>query len=101
VTVSRSRSEAVASVLVPLIVSTTSHQRDNAVWMAERQAAIHLPQAGMTPQSLADLLRRLDRGRLLQMAQRAGTLAQPRAAQRVADEIEHLANPLMTTLKEA
>lgn len=101
VTVSELCAAGVASVLVPLIVSTTAHQRDNAIWMDRQKAAIHLPQAELSPESLADLLRRLDRGRLLQMAQRARTLAQPRAAQRVADEIEHLANPLMTTLKEA
>ena len=34
-----------ASVLVPLIVSTTAHQRDNAQYMARHGAALHLPQA--------------------------------------------------------
>jgi UDP-N-acetylglucosamine--N-acetylmuramyl-(pentapeptide) pyrophosphoryl-undecaprenol N-acetylglucosamine transferase len=37
-------------MLVPLVVSTTSHQRDNAQWMAQHGAAIHLPQAELTPQ---------------------------------------------------
>ena len=101
VTVSELCAAGVPSVLVPLIVSTTAHQRDNAIWMDRQKAAIHLPQAELSPESLAELLRRLDRTRLLQMAQRARTLAQPRAAQRVADEIEHLTNPLMTTLKQA
>jgi UDP-N-acetylglucosamine--N-acetylmuramyl-(pentapeptide) pyrophosphoryl-undecaprenol N-acetylglucosamine transferase len=101
VTVSELCAAGVASVLVPLVVSTTAHQRDNAIWMDRQKAAIHLPQTELSPEHLADLLRRLDRDRLLQMAQRARSLAQPRAAQRVADELEHLANPLMTTLKEA
>ena len=101
VTVSELCAAGVPSVLVPLIVSTTAHQRDNAIWMDRQKAAVHLPQAELSPETLADLLRRLDRTRLLQMAQRARTLAQPRAAQRVADEIEHLTNPLMTTLKQA
>ena len=33
------------------IVSTTSHQRDNAAWMAARGAAIHLPQAELSPRT--------------------------------------------------
>src|SRR4029077_12001014 len=42
VTVSELCAAGVASVLVPLIASTTSHQRDNAAWMAQRGAALHL-----------------------------------------------------------
>ena len=80
----------VASVLVPLIVSTTSHQRDNAQFMAQHGAAIHLPQAELTPQRLADQLRNLNRQELQAIAEKARTLARPRAAARVADEIERL-----------
>ena len=39
VTVSELCAAGVASVLVPLIVSTTSHQRDNAEFMARHGAA--------------------------------------------------------------
>jgi UDP-N-acetylglucosamine--N-acetylmuramyl-(pentapeptide) pyrophosphoryl-undecaprenol N-acetylglucosamine transferase len=91
VTVSELCAAGVPAVLVPLVVSTTAHQRDNATWMAGHGAAIHLPQTELTPERLADLLRHLDRPRLLEMAGRARALAQPRAAQRVADEIERLA----------
>jgi UDP-N-acetylglucosamine--N-acetylmuramyl-(pentapeptide) pyrophosphoryl-undecaprenol N-acetylglucosamine transferase len=90
VTVSELCAAGVASVLVPLIVSTTSHQRDNATYMAQHGAAIHLTQADLTPQGLADLLRRLDRPQLLSMAEKARALSRPRAAARVADEIERL-----------
>nr|WP_310738616.1 undecaprenyldiphospho-muramoylpentapeptide beta-N-acetylglucosaminyltransferase [Ideonella alba] len=90
ITVSELCAGGVASVLVPLIVSTTSHQRDNAAWMAERGAAIHLPQTEMTPQSLADLLQGLSRDKLLAMAEAARGLARPHAAAKVADEIEGL-----------
>ena len=90
VTVSELCAAGVASVLVPLVVSTTSHQRDNARHMAERGAAIHLPQDDLAPQRLADLLRGLTREALLAMATKARALAMPRAAQRVADEIEAL-----------
>jgi UDP-N-acetylglucosamine--N-acetylmuramyl-(pentapeptide) pyrophosphoryl-undecaprenol N-acetylglucosamine transferase len=80
----------VASVLVPLIVSTTSHQRDNAQWLAGQGAGIHLPQSELTPRRLADLLSGLTRDALLAMAAKARTLAKPKAAARVADEIEGL-----------
>lgn len=91
VTVSELCAAGVASVLVPLVVSTTSHQRDNAAYMAAHGAAIHLPQADLVPQRLAGLLRGLTRDALLAMANKARALAAPRAAQRVADEIEALA----------
>ena len=90
VTVSELCAAGVASVLVPLVVSTTSHQRDNAQYMAQHGAALHLPQAELTPAALATLLRELDRTRLLAMAQKARALSRPRAAARVADEIERL-----------
>ena len=90
VTVSELCAAGVPAVLVPLIVSTTAHQRDNAQFMAQHGAALHLPQAELTPQSLADLLQSLDRDALLAMAEKAHALARPRAAARVADEIERL-----------
>ncbi len=91
VTVSELCAAGVASVLVPLVVSTTSHQRDNAEWMARQGAAIHLPQSELTPQRLAELLRSLTREALLGMATKARALARVHAAARVADELEGLA----------
>ena len=90
VTVSELCAAGVASVLVPLIVSTTSHQRDNAKHMATHGAAIHLPQSELAPQRLADLLRGLTRPALLAMAQKARAIAIPHSASRVADEIQGL-----------
>ena len=90
VTVSEICAAGVASVLVPLIVSTTSHQRDNALHMAAHGAAIHLPQSELAPQRLADLLRGLTRPALLGMAQKARAMAMPHAAARVADELDRL-----------
>jgi UDP-N-acetylglucosamine--N-acetylmuramyl-(pentapeptide) pyrophosphoryl-undecaprenol N-acetylglucosamine transferase len=92
VTVSELCAAGVPSVLVPLIVSTTSHQRDNALFMAQHGAALHLPQAELTPEKLADVLRGLDRASLMAMADKARALSRPRAAARVADEIESLVN---------
>jgi UDP-N-acetylglucosamine--N-acetylmuramyl-(pentapeptide) pyrophosphoryl-undecaprenol N-acetylglucosamine transferase len=93
VTVSELCAGGVPAVLVPLIVSTTAHQRDNALFMAQHGAAIHLPQAEMTPERLAELLQGLDRASLQAMADKAHSLARPRAAARVADEIELLVRP--------
>ncbi len=90
VTVSELCAAGVPSVLVPLIVSTTSHQRDNAQWLAGQGAGIHLPQAELSPRKLADLLSTLTRDALLNMATKARALAKPNAAARVADQIEGL-----------
>jgi UDP-N-acetylglucosamine--N-acetylmuramyl-(pentapeptide) pyrophosphoryl-undecaprenol N-acetylglucosamine transferase len=90
ITVSELCAAGVASVLVPLIVSTTSHQRDNAIYMAEHGAARHLPQADLDVESLANLLSGLDRESLRTMAERARSLARPHAAARVADQLDRL-----------
>ena len=90
VTVSELCAAGVPAILVPLVVSTTAHQRDNARFMAQHEAAIHLPQDELTAEKLHALLSGLDREQLLAMAIRAHGLARPRAAGRVADEIESL-----------
>jgi UDP-N-acetylglucosamine--N-acetylmuramyl-(pentapeptide) pyrophosphoryl-undecaprenol N-acetylglucosamine transferase len=90
VTVSELCAAGVAAILVPLVVSTTAHQRDNAQWLAAHGAGIHLPQGDMSPKSLAELLGSLTRESLLAMASKARSLAMPKAAERVADELEGL-----------
>jgi UDP-N-acetylglucosamine--N-acetylmuramyl-(pentapeptide) pyrophosphoryl-undecaprenol N-acetylglucosamine transferase len=90
VTVSELCAAGVPSILVPLIVSTTAHQRDNAEYMARHGAAVHLPQGELDAPRLAQLLRGLDRSELLRMAEKARALAKPHAAARVADQIERL-----------
>ena len=90
ITVSELCAAGVPALLVPLVVSTTAHQRDNAEFMADHGAALHLPQRDLTPARLAALLRGLSRDELLAMAEKARALARPHAAARVADEIEGL-----------
>ena len=90
VTVSELCAAGVASLLVPLVVSTTSHQRDNAHYLAGHGAGLHLPQAELSPRALADQLQQLDRPRLLALASAARALARPQAAARVADELDLL-----------
>ena len=90
ITVSELCAAGVPSLLVPLIVKTTSHQRDNAELLASHGAAVHLPQAELSAERLAAELQALTRERLLAMATSARALARPRAAARVADEVESL-----------
>ena len=90
VTVSELCAAGVAAVLVPLVISTTSHQRDNALWLAAQGGAIHLPQSELSPRKLADVLAGFTRDTLLAMATKARAAARPKAAARVADEIERL-----------
>jgi len=71
ITVSELAAAGVASILVPLVVSTTSHQRDNAAWMQRQGAALHLPQQEATPEKLAALLQSMTREQCRAMAQAA------------------------------
>ncbi len=91
ITVTELAAAGVASILVPLVVSTTAHQRTNAEFLAEHGAAIHLPQRELTAPRLAGLLRELTRERLREMADKAHALGRPNATRMVADAIEHIA----------
>ncbi len=90
ITVSELTAAGVASVLVPLVASTTSHQRDNAKWMAQSDAAIHLPQSELTPDSLAALLQTLDRPACRRMAQAAYEQGRRNANEAIAQVLERL-----------
>ena len=90
ITISELCAAGVASILVPLVVSTTSHQRDNAQWLAGHGAARHLPQTELTPERLAAELAPLSRAALQAMAEQARALARPAAAAAVADDIENM-----------
>ena len=91
ITVSELAAGGVASVLIPFVASTTSHQRENAEFMASRGAAIHLPQAELSATKLADLLHSLTRDRLLAMAQAARSVGKPDATATVVSVIEKVA----------
>ncbi len=90
ISVSEMMVAGIPSILVPLVVKTTSHQRGNAVFMAEKGAAIHLPQSELTPEKLAETIGTLDREKLLEMAKNAKKLGKPNAATTVADFLEHI-----------
>ncbi len=73
----------VASILVPFPHAVDDHQTTNARFLASAGAAILLPQNELTPERLA-LIRDLKRPQLLEMAEKARTLAMPDATATVA-----------------
>jgi UDP-N-acetylglucosamine--N-acetylmuramyl-(pentapeptide) pyrophosphoryl-undecaprenol N-acetylglucosamine transferase len=90
ITVAELCAAGVASVLVPLVASTTSHQRDNAQWMDAAHAATHLPQTEFNAQSLATLLQHITRAQCLQMAEAAYQQGRRDANDAIAQVLEEL-----------
>lgn len=91
ITVSELTAAGVASVLVPLVASTTSHQRDNAQWMANQKAAVHLPQGELNPERMAQLLQSLTREECRTMAGAAHGIGRRQANEAIANVLEELA----------
>lgn len=74
----------VASILVPFPSAVDDHQTHNARFLADAGAAKLIPQPQFSPAGLAELLRELDRNKLLAMAQAARGLVKAQAAAEVA-----------------
>jgi UDP-N-acetylglucosamine--N-acetylmuramyl-(pentapeptide) pyrophosphoryl-undecaprenol N-acetylglucosamine transferase len=91
ITVSELTAAGVASVLVPFVASTTSHQRDNAIWMDKQKAAVHLPQGELNAQRLANLLQSTSREDCLRMAEAAMAVGKRDANDAIAGVLEQLA----------
>lgn len=91
ITLAELTAAGVASVLVPLVASTTTHQRDNAIWMAQQNAAIHMPQTDLNPANLAALLQTIRRASCLIMAKAAYVIGQRDANQAIAEILEKVA----------
>lgn len=91
ITVSELTAAGVASVLVPFVATTTSHQVDNAQWMASQNAAVHLPQTALDPAALAQLLQSTTRAQCLAMAQAALHVGKRDANEAIANILEQLA----------
>jgi UDP-N-acetylglucosamine--N-acetylmuramyl-(pentapeptide) pyrophosphoryl-undecaprenol N-acetylglucosamine transferase len=77
------------AILVPYPHAAADHQTTNAQWMADAGAAVVVPDAELTPERLAEEVRRLlaDPGRLQQMAHASAGLARPDAARDIAREV--------------
>lgn len=84
-TVAELAAAGVASVLVPFPYAVDDHQTTNARFLADRDAAILLPQSELNPRRLADLLLEFTREKLLDMAKKARALGKPDATRIVAE----------------
>lgn len=90
-TIAELAAAGLASILIPFPFAVDDHQTSNAHFLSDRGAAVLLPQKAMTPQYLANLLQGMTHERTLEMAQAARAVAQPTAAQRVAEVCAELA----------
>ncbi len=91
ITVSELCAAGVPAVLVPFLASTTRHQSGNADYLQDHNAGIHLPQAQLTPQRMANILQDLSREPLLTMANAARSLGRTDATARVVAWVEKAA----------
>ncbi|OGA07772.1 MAG: undecaprenyldiphospho-muramoylpentapeptide beta-N-acetylglucosaminyltransferase [Betaproteobacteria bacterium RIFCSPHIGHO2_12_FULL_69_13] len=91
VTIAELSAGGVASILVPFPHAVDDHQTANARFLADRGAAILLPQQDLTPHKLSSLIGSLDRARLLELARNARALGKPEAARLVAERCMELA----------
>lgn len=91
-TVTEIAAVGVASILVPLPWAVDDHQTSNARYLADRGAAILIPQSEFTPERLAQLLQSLARDKLLQMACAARSAGKPDATRAVGDICRELAH---------
>ena len=90
VTIAELSAGGMASVLVPFPHAVDDHQSANARFLADRGAAVLVPQETLNPEMLASLIRSLDRAKLLEMAKKARALGKPDAARIVAQRCVEL-----------
>lgn len=90
-TIAEIAAAGVASVLVPYPHAVDDHQTINARFLADRSAALLIPQAEFTPQRLAEVLAGMTRERLLAMAQKARAVGKTDATRAVAKVCTELA----------
>ena len=83
-TVAELAAAGVASILVPFPHAVDDHQTGNAMFLVNVGGAFLLPQGEMTPDAIA-LIRNYSRGQLLEMAEKARSLAKPDATEEVAN----------------
>ena len=90
-TVAELAAAGVASVLVPYPHAVDDHQTHNARYLAERGAAVLIPEREFTADRLARLLGEFTRDKLLAMAQAARAAGKPEATRAVAQVCMELA----------
>jgi len=80
------------AILIPLPTAAADHQTANAAEMARAGAAVVVPQAGATGETLARAIEDLfgDRARLATMSKAMAALGRPNATREIVDELETL-----------
>ena len=91
VTVAELSAGGMASILVPFPHAVDDHQTANGRFLADHGAALLIQQRDLTPQKLAEMIRGLDRTKLLDMARKARALGKPDAARVVAQRCMSIA----------
>ena len=91
VTIAELSAGGMASILVPFPHAVDDHQTANAKFLSDRGAAILIQQRDLSPEKLAELIRSMDRAKLLDMAKKARALGKPDAARLVAQRCMELA----------
>ena len=90
-TIAELAAAGVASILIPFPFAVDDHQTYNARFLSDCGAAVLLPQSQLSAEKLAQLLQKMNREKLLAMAQQARSVAKADAAQRVAQVCAELA----------
>jgi UDP-N-acetylglucosamine--N-acetylmuramyl-(pentapeptide) pyrophosphoryl-undecaprenol N-acetylglucosamine transferase len=90
-TIAELAAAGVPAVLVPFPQAVDDHQTHNARFLAERGAAVLIPQDELTPERLARVFSEFTREKLLVMAKAARAVGKPDATQRVAESCMRLA----------
>ena len=83
-TIAELAAAGVPAILVPFPHAVDDHQTGNAKFLVNVGGAFLLPQGELTPESVA-LIRNYSRGQLLEMAEKARSLAKPDATEAVAN----------------
>ena len=91
VTIAELSAGGMASILVPFPHAVDDHQTANARFLSDRGAAMLIQQRDLSPGKLAELIRSMDRKKLLEMAKKARTLGKPDAARIVAQRCMEIA----------
>lgn len=84
-TISELAAAGVASILVPYPYAVDDHQTANARFLADKEAAILLPQEQVSAERLKTIVLNLNREKILRMSEAAKNVSKPEAANKVAE----------------
>ncbi len=90
-TVSEIAAIGAAAVFVPFPFAVDDHQTTNAKFLVDEGAGWLIQQRDLTAQVLADLLAKMDRPTLLNIAEKSQLMNKPNAVQEIVDACEELA----------